>query len=65
MNFNMQYPSGIMHILELKENNSNISSKTMNKTVMVTVTDLTKMHGPYQTANWNTTEHWTGSHHSK
>jgi len=34
----------ITHILELKENNSNISSKMVNKTVAVTVTDLTKMH---------------------
>jgi len=60
----MQYLLGIMHILELKENNSNISSKMVNKTVMVTVHDLTKMHGPHQMANWNTSEHRTAGHHS-
>jgi hypothetical protein len=54
-----------MHTLELKKNNSNISSKMVNKTVTVTVTDLTKMHGPHPMANWNTSEHRTASHHSK
>ena len=59
------YLLGIMHILQLKENTSNISSKMVNKTVTVTITDLTKLHGPHQMANWNTSEHWTASHHSK